>query len=275
MSSGVQKFEVAFLVFWIIFIVVLLALAVLRRLTIPKLINATDANTMAILSYVFIGIQGIVFLFLLIALGMDRWSKVSGFDSWFGLTHSHGSGFSNDYKCSGDLSGLDTMVCRTFVAAGAFTLIFGVIAIIDSAILLVLTILLVLNVLPQVTDPVKPYLDILVNIQWITTLAMIITWAVPAHDELSRESNGFGGHLSIDLSSSWYLTLIAFLGSVACALYWGNEKGEPAMSTGPSGAAGMTNTTQQAPATMTTANAPYAPTQPQVAQPYSQSYAQV
>jgi len=228
-AGSTSQFEIFFLILWICISLALIALVVLRKLTLPNFIQGDKRMT-----GVFALLQLIIFVLLLAALATDSWShlNVPGGSISFGVAREHGSyGVDKTYSCDG-YSGSDKSACYTVIAAGAFTLIFGLIAIFTSFILTIIVIASFFG-LNQI-EPAKPFVDILANIQWICLLAMLMIWSVSGHDELKQINSS-----NVDrIGDSWILCLVTTICAVAAALFFAGGTGESLKgdmeSTGPS-----------------------------------------
>ena len=121
-------------------------------------------------------LQLVIFTLLLAALAHNQWSRFSGFGGWtaFGVAGTHDSaGNDNEYDCSNGNSD-DKNYCRTIAAAGAFTLIFGLVGILAAAALLVLVVLSLLG--QGALAQFNVHVPVLSNMQWICMQAMIMIW---------------------------------------------------------------------------------------------------
>lgn len=236
MANSTTKFELAFLVIWLLVAVALLVLVVLRKLKLPNFLHGNKYWSMA-----FAALQAVIFVLLLVALAVDSWSYASnnfGFSSFsidYGLVRYRGNGFSRQNNCDGWTSD-DKTACQTAVAAGALTLIFGLIAIFVSFALTIIVALSLFGV--RQVDPAKPFVDILANVQWICMLTMVILWGVAAHDVYKQ----LGG--TVDrLGDSWILAMVDTIFAIGSAFFFaggagesvkGGEASAPAQSAGPS-----------------------------------------
>lgn len=94
----------------------------------------------------------------------------------YGVTSLHtGNGDRFDYDC--DIDGASTDMknyCRTIQTAGAFVLIFGLVAIITSFALLVLS---AMHLAGQFQlEKFNTHIPMMSNIQWIALQAMVMIW---------------------------------------------------------------------------------------------------
>lgn len=229
--NDTTKFELFFLIFWILLTVALLALAVLRKLVLPNAIRGSSA----MFSWVFAGLQFVTFVLILAALAYDGWSEfTSAGGGSLGVARVHEKGNQSRYArydCSG-MGGMDNKnACNTYVAAGAFTLIFGLLAIFVSLALL----LACIASLAGRTTPLDPWVPVLANCQWILLMGCVIIWGVCFHDVQKQL-----GASSLELGPSWGLALTACIISIVTAFYFaggagssGEFGGQPKESQGP------------------------------------------
>lgn len=239
--NDTTKFELFLLIFWILLTVALLALAVLRKLVLP---NAIRGNS-NLFSYGFAGLQLVTFVLILAALAYDGWSEYSfsGGGS-YGVARIHEKGSQNQYSrydCS-NTSGMDNKnLCGTFVAAGAFTLIFGMMAVFVSLALL----LACIASLAGRATPLDPWVPVMSNVQWICLQACVIIWGACFHDVQKQ-----AGAKSLELGPSWGLALTACIISIGTAFYFAGGAGssdelggQPKESQGPPAQAPAANPT--------------------------------
>lgn len=117
-----------------------------------------------------------IFTLLLAALAHNQWSRVSYFGGWTaaGVVGTHdNSGNDMEYDCSNGNDD-DKNYCRTIAAAGAFTLIFGLVGILTASALLVLVVMSLLG--QGALAQFNQFVPMLSNVQWICMQAMIMIW---------------------------------------------------------------------------------------------------
>lgn len=240
--NDTTKFELFFLIFWILLTVALLALAVIRKLVLPNAIRGSSK----MFSYVSTALQFVTFVLILAALAYDGWSEFDGSGGGaYGVARAHEKGNQSRYSrydCSG-VSGMDNKnLCGTIVAAGAFTLIFGLLAVFVSLALLIACI----ASLAGRATPLDPWVPVLANCQWISLQACVIIWGVCFHD-VQRQN---GASSALELGPSWGLALTACIISIGTAFYFaggaggsGEFGGQPKESQGPATAVPTSNPT--------------------------------
>ena len=117
-----------------------------------------------------------IFTLLLAALAHNQWSRFNYPGGWdaAGVAGTHDSaGGDDEYDCSNGNSDKKNY-CRTIAAAGAFTLIFGLVGILAAATLLVLVVLSLLG--QGALAQFNVHVPVLSNVQWICMQAMIMIW---------------------------------------------------------------------------------------------------
>lgn len=131
----------------------------------------------------------------------------------YGVTSLHtGNGDRFDYDC--DISGATAdqkNYCRTIQTAGAFVLIFGLVAIISSFALLVLA---TMNLAGQFQlEKFNPHVPTLANIQWIALQGMVMIWVRAAAQRSGwhgrRELARCGRLLTASFSVAVYLLFLS------------------------------------------------------------------
>lgn len=151
----------------------LLVLVVLRKLLLPPLIKGQEKY----FAIIFAFLQLCVFVFNLTALANDSWSETAGAagsSGSYGVTRFHEKGNQSNYASYGDCQG-DTdqkNMCGTYKAAGAFTLIFGLVGVISSLLLLISV---GASLLGKAT-PLDAWVAVLANIDWVCALAQVMIW---------------------------------------------------------------------------------------------------
>lgn len=102
-------------------------------------------------------------------------------------------------------------MCETGKVAGAFTLIFGLIAVIDA---FILTVVVIVSQLGKAT-PIDAHVPVLANVQWIALQACVIIWSVSFHTILVEEDVP-----ELTLGASWILAIVALFVSIVNALFF-------------------------------------------------------
>jgi len=225
-ATDTTKFCLAWLIIWIIVTVALAVLAVLKMVKFPALFPSN-------LKIVFAVLQLAIFALFLAAMADDTWSSKNGFG--LGVTGGHdadkpGNNY-NKYSSSG-LGGDDLDFFNTVITAGAFTLIFGVLACIVSLVLLI-------GVGADAAGKAMAGIPVplLGNLQWIFMMGSMMIWAVSAQGALNGASSAWT--TKPDLGNSWILCFVAMvLALIANFSFAGFDGG---------GAAAQPSTTSTAP----------------------------
>jgi len=238
--NDTTRFELAWLIIWILLTTALLALVVMRRLVVPQLpLFKGGARTWSI---IFGALQFVLFVLLLACLAENSWTYYSrkvtvGFSQttteWvkFGLAGSRSKGDSSNtrYDCSAVASSVRTY-CRTYQTAGAFTLIFGLFAIFSAFFLLLVSAVTLLG------KTVGPMVHLLVPqvalVQFLCLQAMVLIWGVSGHD-LIKQANS-----NVDLGASWALCFVCCVFAIPAALFYAHgpgvsARGDPALAAEP------------------------------------------
>jgi len=221
--------------------VTLLALVALRRVHVPNLLKG-DLRKLSLIAGIT---QFVLFVLLLAALANNVWSKYdvsvpTGFGTttsiWyhFGLTSasSRGDTGGTNYDC-GDVDSSIRTVCRTYKAAGAFTLIFGLLAIFSAFFLLVVATLTLLGKeISAVVRYAHPLVPMVALIQFVALQAMVLIWGVSGHDLLKQQFT------DLEIGASWALCFVACVLSIGTAIFYSQGvgvpyRGEPAYASGP------------------------------------------
>jgi len=222
MSGGnsTSHFELFFMCLWIVVTIALIVLVALKKIQFPNIIKGNKN-----LSILFAFLQLCVFVLTLAALGDDNWSIYSYPNGgWWttGLVRTRSSfeSGSRAYDCSNAAEGYSTS-CRTVQAAGAFTLIFGLLAIFTSFALLIIVSLSLFGV--GAIDRAKPFVSILANVQWVALLAMVMIWGISGHDVLIQQN---GDRSNYRIGDSWVLVFVATIIAIGSAFFFAGGAGE-------------------------------------------------
>jgi len=222
-STGTTKFELFFLILWLLLSITLIALLVLRKLTVPALIK-NDRN----MSIAFAVCQLLIFVLALAALGENTWSRYTvssgfGFGSYtvhFGLVDARTDGIHWSYDCGDNFGTSSKTACRTVKAAGIFTLLFGILAMFASAALCVVVALALLG--KDLLARFHPFVSIVSLIQLVAVQAMMFIWGVsgqgPLHSELSHD---------VKVGASWALIFVVTVLAIPTAIFHQNGPGIP------------------------------------------------
>jgi len=242
MENDTTRFLLAFLIIWLVLSTALLVMAFLGKLALPPILTPyVKGNKYATYGWIFL--QFCVWVFLLAALAADQWSKMANTGPWptiyAGVTGTHTSdgGLYTEYDCSNQGDS-----CRTPKAAGAFTLIFGLICILFvSTPLTMHAIISAANIsipsLEKILAKIKQFSTQLWNAQWICLQAMVFLWSVCVQgmsDELSNPN-------FYELGASWALAFVALILALALAMVFGD--GMTTNATAPAGGSSTTTTT--------------------------------
>jgi len=228
------RFATAFLVFWIIVTVVLMVLAVTRRLSIPNFLKGIIPGNIVVPLMAFFQLCN--FALLLAALAENSWTYRPFPGGWvkLGLVQSRTS-LDNTLTDNGDCDTGDDgekNYCNTGKAAGAFVLIFGLIAIVISFILLLIVGLAAAGrSLPQLNF-LSAQVPLMALLQFICVQGMLMIWAVVAHVNLHEADSG------MELGASWALCFVVTVLSFITAMHYSEGVGAataaPAATSAPS-----------------------------------------
>jgi len=232
--NSTTKFDLAFLIIWILLTIVLMILNGLRKLSLPNILQPKLPG--ATFTYVFAFLQLAMWVFLLAALAADQWSQYSfpfgGGTFYYGVVAEHNSGSSTTYSCSGTQGNDNINLCNTPVAAGAWTLIFGLITIFVSFFLTLIVLFSALN--QSFLNAFKVHVPCLALFQLIGFIAMMMIWGISAHNVVYLES---GSDNNLTLGASWALIVVDVLLGIPVALYFAAGVGATgAISSGPASA---------------------------------------
>lgn len=206
-------------IIWILVTVLLLALIFLRKLALPNVIP----RSIPFAVYIFAFLQLCVFVFDLAALAADMWSvtdfRGSG-NAAFGVTGTHDKDGSGHYQKYADCRGTDDVknLCGTAKAAGAFTLIFGLLGVFAA---LFATIAVIAAALGKST-PIDAWVSVLVNVEWVCALAQVMIWGVSFHNLYVQV---LGSDSFIKLGASWALAFVSMILGIICAMYYAGGPG--------------------------------------------------
>jgi len=217
------KFDLAWMIMWIILSAVLMALVAVRKLTVPNLVTG-----LPLFAYLFAVLELVIWVFLLAALAADQWSmgSTAGHTLYLGVVNFRRSDGSNVISYNSEQSfvcppGSDQdwkNLCGTVRTAGAFTLIFGLITVIlSSVITLVVGLALAGQTHLSMLDQHVPMMSLL---QLVGTQAIMMIWGVGGNDVIRLLVDGYGLGITVTVGSSWVLVLIAFFISIPAALYY-------------------------------------------------------